>query len=213
MDIPGWKGGFWRREPDPFSLSRDKAPVLFPPGTAYQYSNPGMAMLSYAITSSFRGTSYRDIRELLWERVYRPIGIKEDEWFIGYRNTYHLGGWNLVANWGGAGFTPRDAARIARMRMNKGSWEGRQLIDSALVTRALRYAGMPIPDRKKSPGAMASGLAWYCSFDGVWPHLPRDAFMAAGAGTRVVVGIPSLRSEERRGGKGWVSTWRSRGAP
>src|SRR3546814_415932 len=30
MDIPGWKGGFWRREPDPFSLSRDKAPVLFP---------------------------------------------------------------------------------------------------------------------------------------------------------------------------------------
>src|SRR3546814_11875300 len=51
---------------------------------------------------------------------------------------------------------------------------------------------MPIPDRKKSPGAMASGLAWYCNFDGVWPHLPRDAFMAAGAGNRVVIGIPSL---------------------
>src|SRR3546814_8575052 len=40
--------------------------------------------------------------------------------------------------------------------------------------------------------AMASGLAWYCNFDGVWPHLPRDAFMAAGAGNRVVIGIPSL---------------------
>lgn len=33
MRLPGWKGGFWRKDPDPFTLSRDKAPVIFAPGS------------------------------------------------------------------------------------------------------------------------------------------------------------------------------------
>src|SRR5690554_1726219 len=41
FDLPGWKGQFWRQEPDPFAVSRDSTPVLFTPGSAYAYSNPG----------------------------------------------------------------------------------------------------------------------------------------------------------------------------
>src|SRR5437879_3138493 len=43
--LPGWKGDFWRRPPDPFSIAVRQAPVLFEPGTQYAYSNPGMAAL------------------------------------------------------------------------------------------------------------------------------------------------------------------------
>src|SRR5205814_10555200 len=50
--LPGWKGDFWKRTPDPFSIAVRQAPVLFEPGTQNQYSNPGMAALSYAITAS-----------------------------------------------------------------------------------------------------------------------------------------------------------------
>ena len=200
MDIPGWKGAFWRREPDPFSISRDQAPVLFTPGTDYQYSNPGMAMLAYAVTASYKETAYPDLRTLLWERIYQPIGIKEEEWFIGYQNTYHTNGLNLVANWGGAGFTPRAAARIGRLMMHKGNWEGQQLLDSSLVEQAVRYAGMPLPPRDET-GNMASGLAWYCNYDGIWLQLPRDAFMGSGAGNRVMIVIPSLDMIVVRNGK------------
>ena len=28
MDLPGWKGQFWRQETDPFSVSRDSAPII-----------------------------------------------------------------------------------------------------------------------------------------------------------------------------------------
>ena len=28
MDLPGWKGQFWRKDPDPFTVSRDQTPVL-----------------------------------------------------------------------------------------------------------------------------------------------------------------------------------------
>src|SRR5690606_20386823 len=80
FDLPGWKGQFWRQEPDPFAVSRDSTPVLFTPGSAYAYSNPGIGMLTYAVTASLKETRYRDIRTYLKERVYEPIGIEgEDE--------------------------------------------------------------------------------------------------------------------------------------
>jgi len=86
-ELTGWKGDFWRQIPDPFTISRDQAPVIFEPGTAYHYSNPGMAMLAYAVTASLKKTPYKDIRTLLKKRVMEPIGISEDEWFIGYGKT------------------------------------------------------------------------------------------------------------------------------
>src|SRR6266498_1866973 len=55
--LTGWKGEFWKRlEPpnDPFTISRDKTPLLFTPGDGFQYSNPGMAMLGYAITAALK---------------------------------------------------------------------------------------------------------------------------------------------------------------
>jgi CubicO group peptidase (beta-lactamase class C family) len=55
----GWAGEFWRwrdgkqRPPhDAFSISRDVAPLLFEPGKDFQYSNPGIAMLSYCVTAA-----------------------------------------------------------------------------------------------------------------------------------------------------------------
>ncbi|MDH7570913.1 MAG: serine hydrolase domain-containing protein, partial [Armatimonadota bacterium] len=112
--LPGWKGAFWRRDPDPFTIARDQAPVLFAPGSAYAYSNPGMAMLAYAVTASLRGTPHPDLRSLLRERVMRPIGVPDDEWQIGYGRPYRVDGMELYANWGGGSYTTRATARVGR---------------------------------------------------------------------------------------------------
>src|SRR5262249_50711435 len=61
MQLPGWKGAFWKREPDPFSIAIHQAPVIFSPGTSYAYSNPGMAALAYAVTASLGGANIRDL--------------------------------------------------------------------------------------------------------------------------------------------------------
>src|SRR5690606_18844763 len=68
FDLPGWKGRFWRNEPDPFSISRDSVPVIFTPGEKYAYSNPGIAMLTYGVTASLKNLEYSDIRTYLKER-------------------------------------------------------------------------------------------------------------------------------------------------
>lgn len=192
MDLPGWKGCFWRQDPDPFRMARDSAPVIFTPGTAYHYSNPGMALLSYAITSSYRGTGVKDIRSLLKERIFDPIGIPEREWQIGYGKTFTADGLDLVPNWGGGSLTPRAVASIGRLMLNKGYWEGKQILDPFLVDLVTAWGGMPVPARTQLDPNPGSGLCWYTNFDGVWQYAPRDLFAGSGAGNQTLVVIPGL---------------------
>jgi CubicO group peptidase (beta-lactamase class C family) len=193
MSLPGWKGAFWRQEPDPFTLSRDEAPVIFEPGSAYDYSNPGMGMLAYTVTVALKGTEWLDIRTLLQERIFEPIGLAEDDWAIGYGTTFEIDGLPLVANWGGGSFTARAVARIGRLLLNGGAWEGQQLIGPAVVREALAYAGTPVPVDLRGEGdcAPGSGLGWWSNLDRIWEKLPGDAFAGAGAGNQILLGVPS----------------------
>jgi CubicO group peptidase (beta-lactamase class C family) len=187
--LPGWKGDFWKRTPDPFSIALRQAPVLFEPGTQNAYSNPGMAALSYAITAALKGG---DIRTLLKERVLDPIGVPEGHWSIGYGRAYEVDGLKLYANWGGGSFTARAAARIGQLMMLEGQWGGRALIRREVVKQVLTDQGMPHPPRSATDPAPASGLAWYTNADGIWPAAPRDAFAGAGAQHQVIIVAPSL---------------------
>ncbi len=187
--LPGWKGDFWKRTPDPFSIALHSAPVLFEPGTQNAYSNPGMAALSYAITASLDGG---DIRTMLKERVLDPLGVPERDWSIGYGRAYEVDGLKLYANWGGATFTARAAARVAELMMLQGKWNGRELIRRDVVKKVLSDQGMPHPSRTATDPAPASGLAWYTNVDGIWPAAPRDTFAGAGASHQIVIAAPSL---------------------
>jgi CubicO group peptidase (beta-lactamase class C family) len=189
----GWKLSFWERKPDPFTMAIHEAPVLFTPGERYHYSNPGMAALAYAVTASLINAKQTDILSLLKERVMDPIGVPEDAWSMGYGFTpYEVDGLKLYANWGGGGYTARAVARVGRLMLRMGDWDGRQLLDPALIERVTAYAGTPVEDRSKDKSSPGSGLCWYTNFDGVWPKVPRDAFAGAGAGNQILLVVPSL---------------------
>ena len=98
---------FWKQEPDPFSVARNQAPVIFAPGSQCAYCSPGIAMLGYAVTAGLNDAPQNDIRTLLKDRVMDPIGLSESDWSIGYGRPYNLDGMKLYATWGGANFTPR----------------------------------------------------------------------------------------------------------
>jgi len=192
MALPGWKGAFWRQEPDPFTLARDSAPIIFEPGSRYDYSNPGMAMLAYAVTGALRGSPWPDIRTLLRQRVFEPIGLRDEDWSIGYDQTFEVDGLPLVGNWGGGSFTARAMARIGRLIVHQGAWNGQQIIGPAIVREAVSYAGMPVPEREDGNPASGSGLCWWLNFDGIWAGTPRDAFAGVGAGDQILLAVPSL---------------------
>ncbi len=191
--LSGWKGAFWARQPDPFSISVRQAPVIFEPGTDNAYSNPGMAALAYAVTASLRGAPQSDIDSLLRERILGPLGVADSEWKIGYGRAYELDGMKLYANWGGGNFTARATARVGLLMLHRGEWKSRQLVSRAWVEKVLAYAGMP--DRKpEAPGdpVPVSGLAWWLNAKGSWSGVPRDAFAGSGAGHQLLLVVPSL---------------------
>lgn len=190
--LPGWKGAFWRRDPDPFSIAVRQAPVLFDPGTHNSYSNPGMAALSYAVTASLKGAPQSDIKALLEERVMRPLGIPESEWSIGYGRGYEVDGLNLYANWGGGAFTPRAAAKLGLLMLARGEWNHRQLIAREKVDQSLAYGGTPIPQGPLDRNAPASGLGWWLNTNSGWEGVPKDAFGGAGSGHQMLLVVPSL---------------------
>ncbi|MBI4324945.1 MAG: beta-lactamase family protein [Chloroflexi bacterium] len=187
--LTGWKGDFWKRPApprDPFSLARDLAPVLEAPGTKARYSNPGMALLSYCVTASLSGSTQADLRSLLRHRILEPLGVPESEWSVGYGTATPLDGLTLVADWGGGAYSPNATARVGRLMLLQGNWNGRPLLAASLVETVTAHAGLP----------NHSGLGWWVNreMDGSrhWKAAPPDAFWGAGAGHQILLVIPSL---------------------
>ncbi len=200
MDLPGWRGQFWRKEPDPFSIARDSTPLATIPGEEYAYSNPGIAMLNYAVTASLEGSKFSDLRTYLRERVYRPIGITENDYSIGYEKTYDVGGLKLVAGWGGGAYTARALGRIGLLMLHKGNWMGRQIFDTAMVEKVTAYDCTAFSRGTENEGSWrvinpspASTMGWYSNYDGIWPSVPRDAFAGGGAGNQHLFVIPGMK--------------------
>jgi CubicO group peptidase (beta-lactamase class C family) len=191
--LTGWQGDFWKRlDPprDPFTIARDIAPVIFEPGTRRQYSNPGIGMLSYAITAALKDAPKKDVRTLLRVRVMRPIGVTDREWSCGYGQTFEVDGLPIVASWGGGGFTARAAARIGRLMLRDGEWDGRQIVSAEAVRQTTRSAGLPGD----------GGMGWWTNAGGRVAAMPSDAFWAAGAGGQVTLVVPSLQLVAVRNG-------------
>lgn len=189
-EFSGWEGDFWRWRSaersdgnDAFTISRDTAPILFPAGSAYHYSNPGIGMLSYSVTASLRQSSLTDIRTLLRDRVMGPIGVSDDEWSCGYGKTEVVDGLPLVASWGGGSYSANATARVARLMLRNGNWQGRQLISAEAVKQTVSDAGTP----------NNGGMGWWTNSNGDFGKAPKSAFSGQGAGHQVVLVVPDLK--------------------
>jgi CubicO group peptidase (beta-lactamase class C family) len=192
--LSGWQGDFWKRlkpPQDPFTIARDLTPTLFEPGEKYEYSNPGIGMLVYALTAALKDAPQKDIRTLLRERVMRPIGVPDAEWAIGYNQTIIVDGLPLVAAWGGGSYTARAVARIGRLMLRQGDWNGKQLLSRQAVRLVTSDFGAP----------SACGIGWWSNNQGRCARLPKDAFWGSGAGHQVTLVVPSLKLIAVRNGQ------------
>jgi CubicO group peptidase (beta-lactamase class C family) len=183
--LTGWRGDFWKQlDPpnDPFTIARDQTPLVFEPGTRLQYSNPGIALLGYAVTAALKDTPYKDIRALLRQRVMAPIGVVDRDWSVGYGKTFQVDGLPLVAGWGGGSYTPRTLARIGRLLLREGDWDGKPILSKEAVRQLTGDAGLP----------SHCGMGFWTNADGRYPRLPRDTCYGTGAGDQLLILVPSL---------------------
>ena len=129
-------------------------PVPHAPGTHFQYNTPGTYMLS-AIVSKVTGQSVLDY---LQPRLFQPLGITNPEWGTSPQGVT-LGGYGLLVR-------TEDIAKFGQLYLQKGQWNGKQLIPASWVAQASAKqvpndAGKKDPD--KSDWAQGYGYQfWQC---------------------------------------------------
>jgi CubicO group peptidase (beta-lactamase class C family) len=101
-----------------------KHPVPFKPGTHFQYNTPGTHMLS-AIVRKVTGES---VLEYLTPRLFNPLGIENPDWPSSPQGNT-LGGYGLKIR-------TEDIAKFGQLYLQKGKWNGKQLVPAAWVAQA-----------------------------------------------------------------------------
>ena len=99
-------------------------PVPFKPGTHFLYNSPATYMLS-AIVKKVTGQTVLDY---LQPRLFQPLGIDHPAWGASPQGIT-LGAFGLLIR-------TEDIARFGQLYLQKGKWNGRQLVPASWVTAA-----------------------------------------------------------------------------
>ena len=94
------------------------------PGTHFKYNSPATYMLS-AIIQKVTGEKLVDYLD---PRLFQPLGIKKPEWDTCPKGI-NTGGWGLH-------IVTEDIAKLGQLYLQKGKWEGQQLLSEEWVAMA-----------------------------------------------------------------------------
>jgi CubicO group peptidase (beta-lactamase class C family) len=99
-------------------------PVPFKPGTHFLYNSPATYMLS-AIVQKATG---RTVLEYLKPRLFAPLGIENPTWVASPQG--------VTAGAYGLSLRTEEIARFGQLYLQKGTWQGRQLVPASWVEEA-----------------------------------------------------------------------------
>jgi CubicO group peptidase (beta-lactamase class C family) len=143
-------------------------PMAHDPGTTFDYNSGNPHLLS-AILSKVAGRSARDYAG---EKLFGPLGIDDVQWRSDPQNV----------SAGGAGLylQPRDMARLGRLWLQDGMWQGKRLLPAGWIDQ-VRHAKV---DMGLGPELRYGNLFW---------SMPvRDMFMAVGYDRQLIVVMPKI---------------------
>jgi CubicO group peptidase (beta-lactamase class C family) len=133
------------------------------PGDAFCYDSPGMHILS-AILQQATGMTELEFAN---KYLFKPLGINEAYWEADPQGYSH--------GWGDLYLKPLDAAKFGYLWLNKGVWDGKQIVSSNWVedsVKAQNFGGMD-----------DYGYGWWVS---------KDSYYAFGRGGQNIKVMPSL---------------------
>jgi CubicO group peptidase (beta-lactamase class C family) len=169
---------------------------LYEAGKLSRYYDPQVHMLGYILTK----VSGKPLEEMIRRRIAGPIGMKEFSWSnlgerdgMFFNNPAGTPGINQKGEkQGGVYSNALDLARYGLLYLNKGNWNGEQLIDPRFVEQATVNQ---VPVQIKSNLAGRYGFYWWTN--GVMasgrrpiPSAPAKTYMARGGGGNYIIVVP-----------------------
>ena len=128
-------------------------PMADAPGIKFDYSNCVSFLLS-AILQESTGTNALAFAR---EHLFGPLGIHEVDWPSSPQG--------ITLGWGGMRMKPLDMAKIGFLYLNKGVWEGKQVVPSSWVEASTR--------EQIKAGTLSDGYGyqWWVDEDGYYMAL------------------------------------------
>jgi len=169
-------------------------PPMFAAGTSFKYHDPAVHILGYILTKA----ADEPLEKIFRKRIAEPIGMRQFEWSdYGYRDgiLFNNPAGTPGKDQGGVYSSPRDLARYGLLYLNKGNWNGRQIIAQSFVERA---TSTQVPAEMKTKYYDLTGrfgFFWWTNgirADGTrpWPSAPQKTYAAHGAGRNYIFVIP-----------------------
>lgn len=185
-----WEGTLWGKpdwadRPDP-DASKWIGRARHKSGTTYEYNDVRVNVLALAATSVWR----KPLPQALKQYIMDPIGASNTWRWTGYRNAWIVLDGQAVqsvsggGHWGGGMFiNAYDMARFGWLTLNRGKWNGQQLLSETWIKQSLTPT---IP--KKDYGYMN----WFLNTDRKYlPSAPETAFTHVGNGNNLIYVDPA----------------------
>jgi CubicO group peptidase (beta-lactamase class C family) len=148
-------------------------PVVYKPGTHFLYNTVGSYVLSAIVTKVTGQTSL----EYLKPRLFEPLGISNPRWDASPEGN-SLGGYGMYLR-------TEDLAKFAQLYLQKGNWNGRQLVPVDWVEQA---TSRQVPNDHESHANI--GIDWKQGYGFQFWHCTHGAFRGDGAGGQFCVVMP-----------------------
>ena len=154
------------------------------PGVSFEYNNNETELLG-AILQKVSG---KTVDVLAQENIFTPLGIKDVEWekspFSG-----------IAISSRGLDLRPRDWAKIGQLVLNRGVWEGKQIVPASWVVQStaeqIKTVGPGSDEQTKAEGSPSYGYQWWQGRSLVKDHTV-EWVAAMGFNSQKTIIIPAL---------------------
>ena len=164
-------------------------PIVHKPGTHFEYSQLGPALLGYVVQREVGTTLAAYAQRVL----FGPVGSKAGTWvWLEDRSGTPYGYSNLF-------LTPQQMARLGLLAQNGGRWNGRQVVPATYVAKVSRpnptngCYGLLFWTNRGRPCTGANIPAAETVHRRAVPSAPHDMYQMNGTGSQLNLMIPSLR--------------------
>jgi len=155
-------------------------PIKHKPGTEFVYNSMGTYMLS-AIVQKVTGEK---LINYLSPRLFRPLGITGAFWQESPQGI-NTGGWGLYVR-------TEDLAKLGQLYLQKGRWNGKQLLPEAWVEEATGFQieSLPAGAKKENLTIKPKDSDWLQGYGYQMWHSRHNSYRADGASGQFILVMP-----------------------
>lgn len=181
-----WEGEMWGKNANFLGVEEYGEDHMNPreirdPGTYWEYNDVRINRLALSLARVFG----KGLPEVLRENIMDPIGASHEWKWQGYgpKSTVEINGKQVESvsggtRWGGGlWINSQDLARFGLLILNRGNWEGKQLVSAKWIEEATTPS---------AHGPDYGYLWWLNTGQRHWPSGPASSFAAIGAGGNIV---------------------------